>query len=483
MTEYPIRVLGVRVVKGSELKSHDLAWREHPIAQLEETKTFLGEVGWIDGPKYNVRTGRILDGTLRASIADDDLLPVIDIDVDPDKEALVLAKYDPIGAMVQANPNKLAALREQLRLSSDPLNALLEKLQQEGAAILQALTHPAAETPAAIPLIDRFIIPPFSVLDARQAYWQERKRAWLNLGIESELGRGSEDKKESGLVFNPSAQGESIYRLRNEMRQTLGYEPSWDEIITEAQRRGMHVYSGTSIFDPVLCEIAYRWFCPAGGFILDPFAGGSVRGIVATALGYTYTGIELRAEQVIANQTQAARIVPDASPHWVTGDSSQLDELLPFKGDLYDFVFTCPPYFDLEQYSEDTRDLSRATDYAAFLETYRAIVALSCARLRDDRFACVVVGDIRDKRGHYRNFVADTIAAFRDCGLELYNEAVLITALGSLPIRVGKMFEASRKLGKTHQNVLVFVKGDWHKAVQAVGPIVVANDIAETMGW
>ncbi len=39
--------------------------------------------------------------------------------------------------------------------------------------------------------------------------------------------------------------------------------------------------SGTSIFDPVLCELAYRWFCPPGGLILDPFAGGSVRGIVA----------------------------------------------------------------------------------------------------------------------------------------------------------------------------------------------------------
>ena len=40
--------------------------------------------------------------------------------------------------------------------------------------------------------------------------------------------------------------------------------------------------SGTLIFDPVLCEIAYRWFCPKGGVVLDPFAGGSVRGIIAS---------------------------------------------------------------------------------------------------------------------------------------------------------------------------------------------------------
>jgi len=29
-----------------------------------------------------------------------------------------------------------------------------------------------------------------------------------------------------------------------------------------------------------------------------------------------------------------------------------------------------------------------------------------------------------------------------------------------LPIRVGRQFLAGRKLGKTHQNILVFFKGD-----------------------
>jgi hypothetical protein len=42
-------------------------------------------------------------------------------------------------------------------------------------------------------LAERFIVPPFSVLDARQGYWQDRKRAWLALGIQSELGRGETD--------------------------------------------------------------------------------------------------------------------------------------------------------------------------------------------------------------------------------------------------------------------------------------------------
>lgn len=74
-------------------------------------------------------------------------------------------------------------------------------------------------------------------------------------------------------------------------------------------------------------------------------------------------------------------------------------------------------------------------------------------------FACFVVGDFRDKRtGNYRGFVADTILAFRECGMALYNDAILVTCVGSLPIRVSAQFDVSRKLGKTHQNILVFKK-------------------------
>jgi hypothetical protein len=36
-----------------------------------------------------------------------------------------------------------------------------------------------------------FGVPPFSVLNAREGWWQERKAAWIALGIKSELGRGN----------------------------------------------------------------------------------------------------------------------------------------------------------------------------------------------------------------------------------------------------------------------------------------------------
>jgi len=61
-------------------------------------------------------------------------------------------------------------------------------------------------------LVDRFGVPPFSVLDARQGYWQDRKRAWLALGIESELGRGSQE----GLTMS-----ETVQRLKPSADQAL----------------------------------------------------------------------------------------------------------------------------------------------------------------------------------------------------------------------------------------------------------------------
>lgn len=206
----------------------------------------------------------------------------------------------------------------------------------------------------------------------------------------------------------------------------------------------------------MLCELVYRWFCPTAGTVLDPFAGGSVRGIVASHIGLQYIGIDLRPEQVEANRAQGG-IAKDPQPVWIAGDSRNIKTLC---GDVSaDLVFSCPPYADLERYSDDPNDLS-TLDYPAFMEAYRAIIAACCAMLKPNRFACFVVGDIRDKKGFYRGFVSDTARAFEDAGMRLYNEAILVTAVGSLPIRVGKQFSGGRKLGKTHQNVLVFYNGD-----------------------
>lgn len=236
------------------------------------------------------------------------------------------------------------------------------------------------------------------------------------------------------------------------------------ERMTDAHTVDSEEQSGTSIFDPVLTELCYKWFCPPGGVILDPFAGGSVRGIVAGVLGFEYHGCELRPEQVAANREQADEICPVIEPVWIEGDSA---ETVPLWDGAADFVFSCPPYGNLEIYSDDPADLSAMSD-EGFRDAYRAIISAAVAKLKPNRFACFVVGDYRGKDGFYVNLPGLTIAAFEEAGARYYNEAILVTAVGSLPVRVGKQFTASRKMGKTHQNVLVFCKGSPRIAGDAI---------------
>lgn len=319
-------------------------------------------------------------------------------------------------------------------------------------------------------LKDSFIFPPFSILDSRSGVWQERKRKWLSLGF------NSQETREDVELIAKSGQSSGVYELRNKMRDMLQREPSWDEIIDYAKKKGMHIYEGASIFDPVLCELSYRWFCPIGGKILDPFAGGSVRGVVAGVLGYPYAGIDLRLEQVEANRKQA-KVLNLENVDWFAGDSNEvLDGYKPLDG--FDFLYSCPPYADLEKYSDDPKDLSNM-DYADFKDVYFSIIKKSVAQLKDDRFACFVVGDVRDKKGFYYNFVSDTIQAFKDAGMELYNEIILVNVVGSLAIRVRRQFNGGRKIGKMHQNVLVFYKGDPKKIKENYPELNLGDDMEE----
>ena len=290
-------------------------------------------------------------------------------------------------------------------------------------------------------LAERFVAPPFSILDARQGYWQDRKREWISMGINSSDGRDA---------------------------------PCLPQSINGEKYKGFDMVSATSIFDPVLCEIAYRWFSPINGIVIDPFAGGSVRGIVAAKLERQYIGLDLRQEQIEANRIQWEDFINNEInedlqiPIWHCQDSRNISKTL--KDVKADFIFSCPPYADLEVYSDDPKDLS-TLEYDEFIKAYKEIIFNSCSLLNDNRFACFVIGDIRDKKGFYRNFVSDTINAFLDAGLKLYNEAILVSPIGTMAVRAAKTFLSSRKLVKGHQNVLVFIKGDVKKANEACGNI------------
>lgn len=271
-------------------------------------------------------------------------------------------------------------------------------------------------------LRDRFIEPPFSVLDTKSGNWQNRKRLWKTKGIRSEVGRDA-------TTFNMD---------------------KWNK-----EKNNTELPPDVSIFDPALCEVLYHWFCKEGGTILDPFAGGSVRGIVANYLGYKYHGIDIRQEQVDSNREQGLDILPIGNqPQWYVGDSNVL---LDDKWNIeFDMIMSCPPYADLEVYSDLEGDISNKP-YKQFLVLYESIIAKSCKLLKIGGYAAFVVGEVRDKNGFYIGFVPDTIKAFEKCGMKFYNEGILLNTIASASMRANGNMK-SQKLVKVHQNILVFKK-------------------------
>ena len=289
-----------------------------------------------------------------------------------------------------------------------------------------------------VKLTDRFIIPPFSVLDARQGYWQDRKKAW-----KAKIG----DKGQARDV--------AVYS---------GME-NWHG----------GAFADASILDPVLSELACKWFMPGTGNAFDTFAGDTVFGYVAASLGNHFTGIELRKEQADFNQAACAGL--DAE--YICDDGRNvLDHIGEGTQDLF---FSCPPYFDLEQYSDLPNDASNQDSYEDFYAIIDAAFTAAIKCLKDNRFAVVVCGDVRNKKtGEYYGFPDDIKATFKRNGMPLYNELVLVDHVGTARLRAVKYMQ-HRKVVKVHQNVLVFYKGDAKHIKDNFPEIEVETDAGEDM--
>lgn len=273
---------------------------------------------------------------------------------------------------------------------------------------------------------DPFPMPPVDVIDARRGWWQARRRRWIE-----RIGDGRETREHLGEQ-RPARAGTAM--------GTMGLR------------------AGGSGFDPVLADLLYRWYAPPGGLVLDPFAGGATRGLVAAHWGLAYVGVDVRADQVAANAAAAEAVGPlPGSARWVHGDARRLDELdVP---DQVDLVLTCPPYGGLERYSDQPDDLS-TLDPDAYRAAHADVVRQACGRLVDGGWAVWVVGEARLPDGSLQGIVPDTHRALRDAGLRVTAEAVLLTPLGNAHLRAVRPFHARRTLTRAHQTVLVACAGD-----------------------
>lgn len=288
-------------------------------------------------------------------------------------------------------------------------------------------------------LTDTFLIPPFSILDTRSGEWTARKQLWRKLIKDDGSSRGG------AQTFSKS--------------------------ITEFN--GCGGFSDVSLLDPVLAEVIVSWFLPQGQKCntFDTFAGDTVFGFVSAYKGNKFTGIELRKEQATFNQAQCDRAAIDATYYCDDGRNVQNH----IAKDSQDLFFSCQPYFDLEVYSDLENDASNQETYEDFYKILDEAFTKAVGCLKNNRFAVVVASDVRNKKtGGYYDFISDIKRTFTRNGCMIYNEIVLVNAVGTAAIRAGKYMK-NRKVARVHQEVLVFYKGNASKIHSIFGDAKVAE--------
>jgi DNA modification methylase len=129
LTSWRDRIVGFTRKAPHELPANDLKWRRHPGSQRAALRAALEGVGTVGPVILNVQTGRLVDGHLRVELAIEaaqETLPVILVELSLEEERLVLATYDPIGALAEADTAELATLLSQVETADDDLRRLLD---------------------------------------------------------------------------------------------------------------------------------------------------------------------------------------------------------------------------------------------------------------------------------------------------------------------------------------------------------------------
>ncbi len=211
------------------------------------------------------------------------------------------------------------------------------------------------------------------------------------------------------------------------------------------------VYTGThSVFPAPLMEmIIVRYGGEPGSHILDAFAGGPPRGLVSSIMGHRYTGFEIRQEQIDENVALLKRLKLTGA-EYVKDDGRFLDV-----DTMFDCAITCPPYHDLEVYSDQPDDISTLGSYAEFNASMWLCAQAHRERMKPGSFVCIIVGLFRDKHGELIDFPAHTVQNFCEAGFLYWQHIILSKNFASAAVRAGNAWKG-QKLVPRHENLLVF---------------------------
>lgn len=131
------RISGQGEEDADQLLANPRNFRLHPKHQQDALEGVLNEVGWVDDVIVNQRTGFVIDGHLRVSLAQrrGEKVPVKYVDLTDSEEALILATFDPISALAIADKEQLDHLLREVTTSDAAVMQMLADLAEESGVV------------------------------------------------------------------------------------------------------------------------------------------------------------------------------------------------------------------------------------------------------------------------------------------------------------------------------------------------------------
>jgi hypothetical protein len=188
--------------------------------------------------------------------------------------------------------------------------------------------------------------------------------------------------------------------FRNALRKRIKYSDT--KLVDFNIRKSLKAFGTQAVsnFRPTIAKWVYQNFCPENGDVLDPCAGygGRLFGAACSHIK-SYTGVDPTAVTQTGNLRLAEELQYVAYANF---PAIRLDAL-PFEDwdsvNKFDLVFTSPPYFNIEKYSNyGNQSYIRYPEYELWIKGFlRPLIEKSFGFLKQGGYLVLNVGKPIDK--------------------------------------------------------------------------------------
>jgi DNA modification methylase len=150
MAPWKNRIVGYANVAVEDLKANPRNWRTHSKRQQDALSSVVREVGVVQNIIVNKRTGLIVDGHLRLSLALRDkqpTVPVTYVDLSESEESMIIATFDPISALAGTDTAMLDSLLRDIETADANIMDLLSSITTQNQMYALPTTPVSLDVP------------------------------------------------------------------------------------------------------------------------------------------------------------------------------------------------------------------------------------------------------------------------------------------------------------------------------------------------